>query len=91
METTSEIKGHNSVNNEWILSLIKLDLHFMIINLCMKYNSNVFKRIQGSHRNEKTQFNDFSIIFHDQQCNFHDYLMHDLQPPLLAASSHTKH
>ena len=49
---------------------------------------------QGSHRNSKTQFHDFSMIFHDQQCNFHDYLicnfhdylMHILQPPLLAAS-----
>ena len=28
-----------------------------------------------------------SMIFHDQQCNFHDYLMHCLQPLLLAASS----
>ena len=28
-----------------------------------------------------------SMIFHDQQCNFHDYLMHGLQPPLLGASS----
>ena len=28
-----------------------------------------------------------SMIFYDQQCNFHDYLMHGLQPPLLAASS----
>ena len=28
-----------------------------------------------------------SMIFHDQQCFFHDYLMHGLQPPLLAASS----
>ena len=27
------------------------------------------------------------MIFHDQQCNFHDYLMHGLQPPLLATSS----
>ena len=35
---------------------------------------------QGSHRNSKTQFHDFSMIFHDQQCNFHDYLMHGLQP-----------
>ena len=42
---------------------------------------------QGSHRNSKTQFHDFSMIFHDQPCNFHDYLMHGLQPPLLAASS----
>ena len=29
----------------------------------------------------------FSIIFHDQQCNFHEYLMHSLQPPLLATFS----
>ena len=36
---------------------------------------------------QKTQFHDFYMIFHDQQCYFHDYLMHDLQPPLLAASS----
>ena len=28
----------------------------------------------------------FSIIFHDQQCNFHDYLMHRLKPPLLVLS-----
>ena len=33
------------------------------------------------------QFPYFSMIFHDQQCNFHDYLMHGLQPTLLAASS----
>ena len=25
------------------------------------------------------------MIFHDQQCNFHDYLMQGIQPPLLAA------
>ena len=37
---------------------------------------------------KKTQFHDFSMIFHDQQCNFHDFLMHGLHPhPLLAASS----
>ena len=35
----------------------------------------------------KTQFHDFSMIFRDQQCNFHDYLMHGLQLPLLATSS----
>ena len=35
-----EIKGHNYDNNQWILSLIKLDLHFMIIYLCIKYESN---------------------------------------------------
>ena len=31
--------------------------------------------------------NTISWFFHDQQCNFHDYLMHGLQLPLLAASS----
>ena len=34
---------------------------------------------QGSHRNSKTQYHDFSMIFHDQQCNFLDYLMCGLQ------------
>ena len=29
----------------------------------------------------------FFMIFHDQQCNFHDYLICGLQPPFLAASS----
>ena len=47
--------------------------------------------LQGSHRNSKTQFHDISMIFHDQQCNFHGYIMHGLQPILLAASSHTEH
>ena len=32
-------KGHNSNNNWLILSLIELDLYFMIIYLCMKYES----------------------------------------------------
>ena len=36
----SEIKGHNSDNNRCILSVIELDLYFMIIYLCMKYESN---------------------------------------------------
>ena len=36
----SKIKGHNSDNNSWILSIIELDLYFMIIYLCMKYESN---------------------------------------------------
>ena len=43
--------------------------------------------LQGSHRNSKTQFHEISMIFRDQQCNFHDYLMQGLQLPLLAASS----
>ena len=34
-------KGHNSDNNWWILSIIELDLYFMIIYLCMKYKSNI--------------------------------------------------
>ena len=33
-------KGHNSQNNWWILPLIESDLHFMIINLCIKFQSN---------------------------------------------------
>ena len=33
-------KGHNSDNNQWILSVIELDLFFMITYLCMKYESN---------------------------------------------------
>ena len=36
----SEIKGHNSDNNWWILSIIELDLYFTIIYQCMKYESN---------------------------------------------------
>ena len=35
-----EIKGHNSDNNRWILSVIEIDLYFMLIYLCMKYESN---------------------------------------------------
>ena len=33
-------KGNNSHNIWWILSLIELDLYFMIIFLCIKYESN---------------------------------------------------
>ena len=33
-------KGHNSNDNRWILSVIELDLYFMITYLCMKYESN---------------------------------------------------
>ena len=33
-------KDHKSDNNQWILSVIELDLYFMIIYLCMKYESN---------------------------------------------------
>ena len=35
-----KIKGHNSDNNRWVLSLIDLDLYFIIIYLCMNYESN---------------------------------------------------
>ena len=42
---------------------------------------------QGSHRNSKSQFHHLSMIFHDQQYNYHNYLMHSLQPSLLASSS----
>ena len=44
----------------------------------------ILSQLQGSHRNSKTQFHDFSMIFHDQQCNFHALLMHRLQPPLFS-------
>ena len=36
----SRKKGHNSQNYRWILLYIKLDLHFMIICLCIKFQSN---------------------------------------------------
>ena len=35
----TEIKGHNSDNDWWFLFVIKLDLFFIIIYLCMKYES----------------------------------------------------
>ena len=34
-------KGHNSQNNRWILLLIELDLYFMIIYPCTKFQSNI--------------------------------------------------
>ena len=34
------IKGHNSDNDWWILSVIEPDLYFMIIYLCVKHESN---------------------------------------------------
>ena len=34
-------KGHNSQNNWWILPLIELGLHFLIIYLCIKFQSNI--------------------------------------------------
>ena len=36
----TEIKGHNSDDNWWILPVMELDLYFMIIYLYMKYESN---------------------------------------------------
>ena len=33
-------KGHNFQNNTWILPLIELDLQFIIIYLCTKFQSN---------------------------------------------------
>ena len=38
-------KGHNSKNNQRILSVIELDLYFMITYLCMKMNP-IHQRIQ---------------------------------------------
>ena len=34
------IKGHNSDNDRWILSVIEPDLYFMIIYMCVKHESN---------------------------------------------------
>ena len=34
-------KGHNSQNNWWILPEIELDLHFMIIYPCLKFQSSI--------------------------------------------------
>ena len=63
------------------------------IKTCFKQNFSILASMfslcayHGFHRNSKTHFHDFSMIFYDQQCNFHDFLMHGLQPHLLAASS----
>ena len=40
-------KGHNSHNNGWILPEIKLDLYFMIIFLCIKYESKTLMFSKG--------------------------------------------
>ena len=46
------------------------------------YNNHIvssFSKVQNSeYRIQKH----ISMIFHDQQCNFHDYLMHGIQPHL---------
>ena len=42
--------GHNSHNNGWILPLIELDLYFMIINLCIKYESNTLMFVKDIKR-----------------------------------------
>ena len=45
-------KGHNSDNNQLIVSMIELDLYLMTIYLCMKYESNtpMFQKISpGNH------------------------------------------
>ena len=47
-------KGHNSQNNRWILLFIELDLHFMIIYLCIKFQSNT--PILSKHIAEKPFF-----------------------------------
>ena len=45
----TEIKGHNSDNNLWILPLIELGLYFMILYLCMKNESNAQNISPGNH------------------------------------------
>ena len=41
------IKGRNSKYNWWILPLIELDLYFIIICLCINYESNtlIFSKV----------------------------------------------
>ena len=63
---------------------VQMDNTIFIFSICMGY---LLFQYQGSHKNSKTQFHDFSTMFHDQQCNFNDYFMHGFQPPLLATSS----
>ena len=43
------IKGRNSKNNWWILLKIELDLYFIIICLCIKYESNtlIFSKVMA--------------------------------------------
>ena len=41
----------------------------------------------GLLQNFKSTIPCFSMIYHDQQCNFHDYLMHSLQHPLFTMLS----
>ena len=51
-------KGHISKNNWWILLVIEIDLHFMIIYLCIKFESNT---LIFSKDNEPF-FNNFSTL-----------------------------
>ena len=46
-------KGHNSQNNWWILPWIELGLHFMIIYLCIKFQSNTPILSKGIARKPK--------------------------------------
>ena len=59
--------------------LIKMKVHFVQQSLISIPGE--FNRIPQKFKNIIPWF------FHDQQCNFYDYLMHSLQPLLLAASS----
>ena len=54
------IKGRNSKNNWWVLPLIVLDLHFMIIHLCIKFESNTL--ILSKDIKRKPFFNYFSTL-----------------------------
>ena len=49
-------KGHNFHNNWQILPYIELDLYFMIIYLCIKYESNTL--IFSKNIERKTLFKD---------------------------------
>ena len=53
-------KGHNSHNKGRILPLIELDLYFMIIYLCIKYESNTlfyyFSTLKKGHNSQNGGF-----------------------------------
>ena len=51
-----------------------MELFLVIYHICTNEHTCSYNPFQGSHRNIKTQFHNFSMIFHDQRCYFHDYL-----------------
>ena len=52
--------------------------------ICVSAPEGCFNRVPTEIQKHNSMiFHDF----HDQQCNLHDYIMHSLQPTLLAVSS----